>query len=181
MKQQPVSQLDAHQTCQLDAQQTGQLDAQQFNLAMPDDGRVTEEEPIFPQRDTLNTPPSAEVDIANAPPFPCEPAWTGPKCEPCEPSPQPQQSPQPRPLPHEQPIPHAVIREIPRFSCNSGMMHCRKKWYAVAKGRQPGLYECWEEAQQQVDRFSSAKHQAFKHRHEAEQYLTFHMLGLHVE
>lgn len=36
------------------------------------------------------------------------------------------------------------------------------KYYAVAKGRAPGIYRTWEETKRQVDGFSGAVHKSFK-------------------
>ena len=36
----------------------------------------------------------------------------------------------------------------------------KQKYYAVARGRKPGVYETWEEAKKQVDGFGGCKHQA---------------------
>ena len=46
-----------------------------------------------------------------------------------------------------------------------------KKYYAVRKGRQPGLYYIWEDAKRQVDGFSGAEHRAFFSESEALEYL----------
>lgn len=43
-----------------------------------------------------------------------------------------------------------------------------RKYYAVIKGRQPGVYETWTEAQKQVDGFSGAVHRSFAQRADAE-------------
>lgn len=47
----------------------------------------------------------------------------------------------------------------------------KAKFYAVRKGRQPGIYDSWVETKAQINGFSSAQHKAFKTRQEAEQYL----------
>lgn len=43
-----------------------------------------------------------------------------------------------------------------------------KKFYAVAKGRKPGIYENWPDAQAQVSGFQGAVYKGFKTRSEAE-------------
>lgn len=57
---------------------------------------------------------------------------------------------------------------IPQYGCRLPTQHHTTKWYAVARGRNPGVYRCWERARQQVDGFSCAMHKAFKSREEAE-------------
>ena len=44
-------------------------------------------------------------------------------------------------------------------------------WYAVAVGREPGLYCTWDECQQQVKGFSKAKYKKFKSKTEAEAFV----------
>ena len=45
------------------------------------------------------------------------------------------------------------------------------KIYAVKKGRVPGIYETWEEANEQIKGFSGATHASFKTREEATEYM----------
>ncbi len=45
------------------------------------------------------------------------------------------------------------------------------KYYAVLKGRKPGLYTSWDEAKQQVSGFSGAKYKSFKSYEDAAAYL----------
>ncbi|QDZ19678.1 ribonuclease H-like protein [Chloropicon primus] len=47
----------------------------------------------------------------------------------------------------------------------------KRKLYAVKKGRQPGLYNTWKEAEEQVKGFRNAVHRAFSSEKEAESYL----------
>ena len=35
------------------------------------------------------------------------------------------------------------------------------KWYTVWVGRQPGIYNSWEECKEQVDNFPEARYKAF--------------------
>jgi hypothetical protein len=51
---------------------------------------------------------------------------------------------------------------------NSGMKVAKAKYYAVKRGRRPGIYRTWEECEQQVEGFS---HCEFKSEWEAQQYL----------
>ncbi|WP_300669426.1 ribonuclease H family protein [Desulfoluna sp.] len=46
-----------------------------------------------------------------------------------------------------------------------------QKFYAVAKGRKPGIYTHWPEAQAQVSGFQGAVYKGFKTRSEAEQWI----------
>lgn len=46
-----------------------------------------------------------------------------------------------------------------------------KKWYAVAKGREPGIYTTWDEAQQQVNNFPDAVFKAFPSEEAAKEFL----------
>ena len=46
-----------------------------------------------------------------------------------------------------------------------------KKFYAVAKGRKPGIYTNWPEAKSQIDRFTGAIYKGFATRKEAEEWL----------
>ena len=45
------------------------------------------------------------------------------------------------------------------------------KYYAVAVGRKPGIYDTWAECQAQTDGFSNAKFKSFKTKDEAQKYL----------
>ena len=42
-----------------------------------------------------------------------------------------------------------------------------KKWYAVYRGRVPGVYDEWSECQAQVDRFPGSSHKGFQSKTEA--------------
>lgn len=44
------------------------------------------------------------------------------------------------------------------------------KWYAVIKGKVPGIYTDWNTTKQQVDGFSGAKYKSFTTQHEANKY-----------
>lgn len=46
-----------------------------------------------------------------------------------------------------------------------------KKYYAVRQGRNPGIYESWEDCKKQVDRFPCAQYKSFSSRQEAQLYL----------
>jgi ribonuclease HI len=46
-----------------------------------------------------------------------------------------------------------------------------KKFYAVAKGRKPGIYTNWPDAKSQIDRFTGALYKGFATRKEAEEWL----------
>ena len=52
----------------------------------------------------------------------------------------------------------------------SGAM-VKRKLYAVKKGRQPGLYNTWKEAEEQVKGYRNAVHRSFSSKKEAETYL----------
>ena len=45
------------------------------------------------------------------------------------------------------------------------------KYYAVKKGRHPGIYNTWEECQKEVDHFKDAKFKSFDSKKEALAYL----------
>ncbi|API88962.1 MULTISPECIES: ribonuclease H1 domain-containing protein [Marinilactibacillus] len=47
-----------------------------------------------------------------------------------------------------------------------------KKYYAIKKGKNPGIYTSWAEAQQQVSGFSGAEFKSFSSKNEAENYLS---------
>ena len=44
-------------------------------------------------------------------------------------------------------------------------------FYAVRKGRVPGIYRCWEEARAQVERFPGCEHKRFELKKAAEHYM----------
>lgn len=44
----------------------------------------------------------------------------------------------------------------------------KKKWYVVWKGREPGIYDNWPEAEAQVKGFPGAIHKSFESKAEAE-------------
>ncbi|USS88852.1 ribonuclease H family protein [Fructilactobacillus cliffordii] len=46
-----------------------------------------------------------------------------------------------------------------------------KKYYAVKKGRKPGIYQTWSEAKAQVEGFSGAQYQSFSTQMAAQQFL----------
>ena len=47
----------------------------------------------------------------------------------------------------------------------------RRKYYAVARGHQVGVFHTDEQARAAYERYSGAKHQAFTNEHDAEQYI----------
>ncbi len=47
----------------------------------------------------------------------------------------------------------------------------KKKWYAVQKGRRPGLYTSWAETEKQVKGFAGARFKGFEKQSEAEAWL----------
>ena len=47
----------------------------------------------------------------------------------------------------------------------------KKKYYAVIKGKTPGIYQTWDECKNQVDGFSGAEYKSFATQSEAETYL----------
>ncbi|MDN5343639.1 MAG: ribonuclease H-related protein [Oceanotoga sp.] len=47
----------------------------------------------------------------------------------------------------------------------------KKKYYAVKKGRNPGIYENWEETKKQVDKFHGAEYKGFSSLEDAKEYL----------
>lgn len=46
------------------------------------------------------------------------------------------------------------------------------KWYAVKKGRIPGIYESWDECKEQVNKFSGAEYKSFTSWDKANRWLT---------
>lgn len=46
-----------------------------------------------------------------------------------------------------------------------------KKWYAVTKGRNPGIYTSWDDAEEQVKNFSGAMFKAFPTEEEAKEFV----------
>ena len=63
---------------------------------------------------------------------------------------------------------------VPHHRCGNPQ-HCNKKWYAVVRGRNPGIYECWEETKEQVHEYSENRHKSFKLREQAEDWYLAHM------
>lgn len=47
----------------------------------------------------------------------------------------------------------------------------KKRFYAVAIGRRPGIYDTWDHTHKQVHRFRGAKHKSFKHLEDAFVYM----------
>lgn len=45
------------------------------------------------------------------------------------------------------------------------------KYYAVKKGKNPGIYNTWDECKAQVDGFSGAVYKSFKTKDEAENFI----------
>lgn len=50
-------------------------------------------------------------------------------------------------------------------------MAAKKKYYAIAKGHEPGIYDNWPEAQAQIDGYKGAAYKGFSTREEAEEWL----------
>ncbi|MCL6568149.1 MAG: ribonuclease H family protein [Meiothermus silvanus] len=50
----------------------------------------------------------------------------------------------------------------------------KRKWYAVARGRRPGLYRTWSEAEAQLRGYPGGLHRSFCDRAEAEEWLRSH-------
>ena len=46
-----------------------------------------------------------------------------------------------------------------------------QKWYAVRKGRKPGIYTSWAECKSQTERFGCAIFKSFKTKEEAQQFI----------
>ena len=46
-----------------------------------------------------------------------------------------------------------------------------KKYYAVRKGRVPGIYESWDECKEQTEGFSNAEHKSFLNLNDAKNYM----------
>ena len=53
------------------------------------------------------------------------------------------------------------------------------KYYAVKKGRHPGIYNTWEECQKEVDHFKDAKFKSFDSKKEALAYLKQNIKKVH--
>jgi len=49
-----------------------------------------------------------------------------------------------------------------------------KRYYAVAAGRNPGIYTTWNEAEKQVNGFSGARHRKFSNKQEAQSWFLEH-------
>ena len=47
------------------------------------------------------------------------------------------------------------------------------KYYAVKKGRHPGIYNTWEECQNEVNQFKNAQFKSFTSKEEAWNYLKY--------
>lgn len=45
------------------------------------------------------------------------------------------------------------------------------KYYAVARGMTPGIYQRWDDAMEQIRGFTGARQRSFKTKQHAEQYL----------
>lgn len=54
---------------------------------------------------------------------------------------------------------------------NQSEVNMANKYYAIKKGKKPGIYTTWSEAQQQVSGFSGAEFKSFSTKTEAESYL----------
>lgn len=52
-----------------------------------------------------------------------------------------------------------------------------QKYYAVKKGRNPGIYESWDDCREQIDSFSGAIYKSFRTRVEAEVFLENNLVG----
>lgn len=56
-----------------------------------------------------------------------------------------------------------------------------KKYYAVLTGREPGIYESWEEAKKQIDGYPKAEYKGFKTKADALKYLNGEEAGDAIE
>lgn len=54
------------------------------------------------------------------------------------------------------------------------------KFYAVRKGREPGIYETWADCSQQVIRFPGAEYKSFETKEEAEAFMNAEQLDLNT-
>ena len=54
-----------------------------------------------------------------------------------------------------------------------------KSYYAVAVGRNPGIYYSWTECEQQVTKYPSAIFKSFNTQSQAEKYIKLHTRSLH--
>ena len=73
------------------------------------------------------------------------------------------------------PSPRAISKAVnrlprPRGTTRDGSRH----YYAVARGRRPGVYPHWEDAERQVNGFSGALHKKFKTSKEAQRFVDWH-------
>lgn len=63
------------------------------------------------------------------------------------------------------------------YNCDLGS-RTQRKWYAVARGRSPGIYKTWEETEKQVTGFSGANHKSFKTYPEASAWIKRQMTAM---
>ena len=57
------------------------------------------------------------------------------------------------------------------YSLTKGLIMAKKNFYAVKKGKTPGIYETWDECKKQVDGFPGAEYKGFALLDEAREYL----------
>ena len=72
---------------------------------------------------------------------------------------------------HVRDLSSRVVDTNARQSRSSRHRQKKQKFYAVAKGRQTGVYDTWEEARRQVDGYSGSLHMSFKERQLAEDWV----------
>jgi hypothetical protein len=59
----------------------------------------------------------------------------------------------------------------PEVQWYSQLQHHPKKYYAVLRGFQPGIYTTWDECRREVEQFSGARYKSFRSREETEAFL----------
>jgi viroplasmin and RNaseH domain-containing protein len=62
-------------------------------------------------------------------------------------------------------------RDVKQYRKDNGISSSGNKYYAVAEGKNPGIYSSWESASEQVNGYSNAKHHGFKSAGEAKNYM----------
>jgi hypothetical protein len=72
--------------------------------------------------------------------------------------------------------------EVPVFhGFNSTMEEPKRKYYAVRRGRVPGIYRTWDSCEKQVEGFSGCEFKSFKTKEDAHQYLVTGMPHQNLE
>ena len=76
--------------------------------------------------------------------------------------------------PMKDPDPRKVTNVTPTLAHSASIVASKPNYYAVAQGRRTGIYNTWNQCNEQVKGYSNAKFKKFINRHDAVNFVEFH-------